>query len=151
MLRFSLNKQVGSSRKTGSSRYIIFLDDVHTGNKSCQYLVYQVLSQHTMMDPHRSYYQHPLYNTSIIASHTPHHSVDHRLAAKMCRVPIYPITDNTLHKIFHKSTRLWLQQFPEGTIEDTSLLANVSTLYYVVVVTNNHYCTGNGCSYSWYP
>jgi len=151
MLRFSLNKQVGSNRKTGSSRYVIFLDDVHTGVKRCQQLVYQVLSQHTLMDPQRSYYRHPLYNTSIIASYTPHHSLDRRLSAKMFTVPIYPISDKTLHKIFYKSTRIWLHQFPDGTIEDTSLLANVSIPQCVVMVTYNYNCVGNGCSNRWYP
>jgi len=151
MLRFSLNKQVGSSRKTGSSRYVIFLDDLHTGVKRCQQLVYQVLSQHTMMDPQRSYYKHPLYNTSIIASYTPQHSLDHRLSAKMFTVPIYPISNKTLHKIFYKSTKIWLHQFPDGTIEEPSLLANVSTSLCIVMVSSDHNCIGIGYSDSWYP
>lgn len=125
MLRFSLNKQIGS-RKNTSSQYTLFLDDLHTGKISCQQLLYQVLSQSCVMDTHRSYYQHPLYNTSIIATHTPQHRLDDRLMNKMIAVPLHRITNNSLYTILYKSTVAWLQQFPETAVCNVSLLASVS-------------------------
>lgn len=140
MLRFSITKQVGGSRKNNSSQYVIFLDDFHTGGSSCQQMVYQVLSQSSVMDTQRSCYQHPLYNTSIIASHTPQHQLNDRLVNKMIVVPLYCITNNGLHKIIYKSIMFWLQQFPDTAVNDTSLVANVSAIidlpstviYYIV-------------------
>ena len=125
MLRFSLTKQVGS-RKSSSSQHVLFLDDFHTGEAGCQQLVYQVLSQSSLMDLQRNYYQHPFYNTSIIAGHTPQHQFSDRLMNKMVAVPLYPITNKSLHKIMYRSTAYWLQQFPETAVEDVSLLASVS-------------------------
>jgi len=125
MLRFSLTKQVGS-RKNQSSQYVIFLDDFHTGGTDCQQLIYQVLSQSCVMDTHCRSYQHPLYNTSIIASYTPQHQLIDRLVNKMIIVPLYPITNKSLHKIMCKSIMFWLQEFPETAVNDISLLANVS-------------------------
>lgn len=125
MVRFSLTKQVGS-RKSNSSQYVIFLDDFHTGGANCQQLIYQVVSQSSVMDTHRSCYQHPLYNTSIIVSHTPQHELNDRLVNKMMIVPLYRITNKSLHKIIYKSIIFWLQQFPESAVNDVSLLANVS-------------------------
>ena len=125
MLRFSLTKQVGS-RKNNSSQYVIFLDDFHTGGAGCQQLIYQVLSQSCVMDTQRSCYQHPLYNTSVIASHTPQHQLNDRMVNKMIVVPLHPITNNGLHKIMYKSIMFWLQQFPETAMNDVSLLASVS-------------------------
>lgn len=125
MLRFSLTKQVGS-RKSNSSQHVLFLDDFHTGGSGCQQLIYQVLSQSSVMDTQRSCYQHPLYNTSVIASHTPQHQLDDRLMNKMITVPIYRITNKSLHKIMCKSIMFWLQKFPEATISNVSLLASVS-------------------------
>ena len=124
MLRFSLTKQVGS-RKNNSSQYVIFLDDFHTGGVGCQQLIYQVLSQCSVMDTQRSY-QHALYNTSIIAGHTPQHQLNDRMVNKMIIVPLYPITNHGLHKIMYKSIMFWLQQFPETSVNDVSLLARVS-------------------------
>lgn len=124
MLRFSLTKQVGS-RKNNSSQYVTFLDDFHTGGVGCQQLVYQVLSQCSVMDTQRSY-QHALYNTSVIVSHTPQHQLIDRVINKMIIVPLYPITNNSLHKIMYKSIMFWLQQFPETSVNDVSLLARVS-------------------------
>ena len=125
MLRFSLTKQVGS-RKNSSSQHAIFLDDFHTGGVGCQHLVYQVLSQSSLMDLQRSYYQHPFYNTCIIAGHTPQHQLNNRLMNKMVVVPLYPTTNKSLHKIMYRSMAYWLQQFPETAVEDVSLLASVS-------------------------
>ena len=125
MLRFSLTKQVGS-RKNNSSQYVIFLDDFHTGVAGCQQLIYQVLSQRYVMDTQRSRYQHPLYNTSIIVSHTPQHQLNDRMVNKMIIVPLYHINNNSLHKIMYKSILFWLQQFPETAVNDVSLLASVS-------------------------
>ena len=126
MLRFSLTKQVGS-RKNSSSQYVIFLDDFHTGGVGCQQLIYQVLSQCSVMDTQRSY-QHALYNTSVIASHTPQHQLNDRMMNKMIIVPLYPITNKSLHKVMYKSIMFWLQQFPETAVNDISLLARVSGL-----------------------
>lgn len=124
MLRFSLTKQVGS-RKNNSSQYVIFLDDFHVGGANCQQLIYQVISQSSVMDTHRHCYQHPLYSTSIIASHTPQHQLNDRLLNKMIIVPLFHITNKSLHKIMYKSVLFWLQQFPEAAVNDTSLLASV--------------------------
>ena len=137
MLRFSLTKQVGS-KKNGSSQHVLFLDDLHTGGASCQQLIYQVLSQSSIMDTQGRSYQHPVYNTSIIASHSPQHKLNNRLVNKMIIVPLHRITSNGLHKIIYKSLMFWLQQFPETVINDVPLLANVSNC--MSTVTFYYYC-----------
>ena len=131
MLRFSLTKQVGS-RKSSSSQHVIFLDDLHTGGTSCQQLIYQVLSQSSVMDTHSRNYQHPVYNTSIIVSHSPQHILNDRLVNKMIIVPVHNFTNKGLHHIIYKSMMFWLQQFPDTAINDIPLLASVSGCVFIV-------------------
>lgn len=129
-------------RKT-SNKCVFFLDDVHLASKGVvndsfslpgsRHLSSAVLEltrfasiHHQLYDYSRNY-QHTLNNVRFISSCTPEEYL--RLPIEFSRafnpVPFIPPSDECLKHIFSRSVLLWVQQFPESSMGDPDIFAEV--------------------------
>ena len=141
----AIEKRAGHrfSHKHSSNKCIFFLDDVHLANSTsggCDNhevkssavleLTHFVATHHQLFDYSRDYL-HTLNEVRFISSCTPEEFW--RLPIKFSRafnsVPFLPPSDDCLKQIFSSSVLLWLQEFPESSIVEPEIFAEVCVIY----------------------
>ena len=135
-------------RKT-SNKCVFFLDDVHLASKgavnnsstlpssrsfsktSAVLELTRFASIHHQLYDYSRNYQHTLNNVRFISSCTPEEYL--KLPIEFSRafnpVPFIPPSDDCLKNIFSRSVLVWVQQFPESSMGDPEVFAEVLYMY----------------------
>ena len=134
-----------SHRQSSSMKYFFFLDDVHvaarthvgSGNKVSTVLeLTRFVSTHRQLYDYSRNYLHTFNEARFICSCTPEEYW--RLPIEFSRafssVPFLPPSDSCLKQIFSRSVLLWLQGFPDASIGDPEIFAEVSTCIVMYVI-----------------
>lgn len=126
----------GGSRKAVTQRQTFYLDDLHLAATSSRpngdpispvlKLVTFAASQKALADTARNF-RHDLHGVRFLASCTPDTlpSMFPLLGSVFAPVPLLPLSDEALHRMFSRSIQLWLQQFPTESVGDQEALSEV--------------------------